>query len=177
MRLERVLSGAALALMVGCGGMVLGQSSWQPGPTGIGFSAPQGAQWVRMVSSPELSVKAGAPQRDRQNLELRFRIQDGLHINSHTPHSRYLIPTTLTLDAPAGVRIVRIDYPQGVDYRFHFSPNEALSVYTGTFSVLVQVHAGAGRHTVHGRLHYQACDDRTCNPPKTLPLTLDVTAK
>lgn len=130
-----------------------------------------------MVSSPELSVQAEAPQRDRQNLELRFTIQDGLHINSHTPHSRYLIPTTLTLDAPAGVRIARIDYPQGVDYHFHFSPKEALSVYTGTFSVLVQVHAKTGRHTVHGRLHYQACDDRTCNPPKTLPLTLDVTAK
>jgi hypothetical protein len=156
-----------------CVAALMAQSNWQPGPRGIGFGQPKSKQWVQMVSSPQLAVNpANAPK----DVELRFRIQDGLHINSHTPHSHFLIPTTLTLDPTAGVRIARVEYPKGVDYHFQFSPTDALSVYTGEFALLVGVHTRAGHYTLHGQLHYQACDDRTCNPPQTLPLRLDVTA-
>lgn len=148
------------------------QSPWQPGHAGIGFAQSRGKQWVQLVSSPELAVKAG-----RNVLALRFTVQTGLHINSHAPHSPYLIPTTLTLHQPDGMQIARIEYPQGVDYHFKFSPKDALSVYTGEFSLLVPVRARAGQHILHGQLRYQACDDSTCNPPKTLPLTLDVIAR
>ncbi len=168
-------SGALLACVMG-GLPALAQTAWQPGHAGIGFAQPQGKQWVQMVSSPQLAVKAGA-RAEHQDLTLRFVIQTGLHINSHTPHSQFLIPTTLALDGPVGVKISKIEYPPGVDYRFQFSPKDALSVYTGEFSLLVPVRARAGRYTLHGRLRYQACDARSCNPPQTLPLALDVTAR
>lgn len=181
MRWRMFLSHVALGLVLGCAAVaipsVMAQSSWQPGHAGIGFGPTQGKQWVQMVSSPDLAVKAGKRARGQQDAELRFVIQNGLHINSHTPHSRFLIPTTLTLNQPAGVEIANIKYPTGVDYHFRFSPKDALSVYTGEFGVLVQVHARPGNYALHGQLHYQACDDRTCNPPKTLPITLNVTAK
>jgi hypothetical protein len=156
---------------------MMAQSAWQPGPRGIGFGQPKSRQWVQMVSSPQFAVKAGGKTSTPRDIELRFTIQEGLHVNSHTPHSRFLIPTTLTLDKAPGVQIAQIDYPQGVDYHFSFSPKDALSVYTGQFTVLVRVHARAGRHALHGQLHYQACDDRACNPPQTLPLQLDLTAR
>lgn len=152
------------------------QSAWQPGPAGIGFGQPA-KQWVQMVSAPELTVQTGtAPGRERQ-LVLRFVIQSGLHINSHSPHSRYLIPTALTLDPATGVQIGAVQYPPGVDDHLDFSPNDALSVYTGQFGVTVPIRAASGRYTLHGKLRYQACDNRTCNPPKTLPVTLYVTAR
>jgi hypothetical protein len=155
----------------------MGQSGWQPGPRGIGFGAPRSKQWVQMVSSPQVNVKATSPAAAPKNIELRFTIQQGLHVNSHTPHSEFLIPTTLTLDKTPGVEVSKVDYPQGVDYRFQFSPKDALSVYTGEFALVVRLHALAGHHAMHGQLHYQACDNKACNPPQTLPVQLDVTAR
>ena len=128
----------------------MGQSGWQPGPRGIGFGAPKSKQWVQMVSSPQVAVKATASTATPKDVELRFTIQQGLHINSHTPHSEFLIPTTLTLDKTPGVEIAKVDYPQGVDYHFQFSPKDALSVYTGEFAVVVRLHARAG-HYAHAR--------------------------
>lgn len=167
--LSRIVLGLALASAI----PATAQTAWQPGHAGIGFGQQQDKQWVRMVSSPVFDVKAGG----KEDVELRFAIQSGLHINSHTPHSRWLIPTVLTLDHPAGVEIAKAEYPQGVDYHFDFSPKDAVSVYTGEFSVRVLIHARPGHYALHGHLHYQACDDRTCNPPKTLPVTLNLAAR
>lgn len=165
--------GMALAIGVAGAATMTAQSAWQPGHEGIGFGQPHGNQSVRMISSPELAVSNSS----QQELALRFAIDSGLHINSHAPHSEFLIPTTLKLDAPAGVEISTVQYPPGVDYHLAFDPKDPLNVYTGEFGVLVRVRAHPGHYTLHGQLHYQACDNRACNPPKTLPLTLDLTAK
>lgn len=163
----------AVLLVGGCALPLLAQSAWQPSHQGLGFAQSQGKQSVQLVSSAELKIPTGKPQSQ----QLSFLIATGLHINSHTPKSHFLIPTTLTLDAPAGVQVAGIEYPAGVDYHFEFAPKDPLSVYTGQFGVLVYVHAKPGHYTLHGQLHYQACDNRACNPPKTLPLTLDVVAE
>jgi hypothetical protein len=155
----------------------MGQSGWQPGPRGIGFGAPRSKQWVQMVSSPQVTVKASSRTAAAKEVQLRFTIAEGLHINSHTPHSEFLIPTTLTLDETPGVEVAKVDYPQGMDYHFQFSPKDALSVYTGEFAVMVHLHARAGHYAMRGKLHYQACDNKACNPPQTLPVQLDVTAR
>ncbi|MFZ0517723.1 MAG: disulfide bond formation protein DsbC [Acidobacteriaceae bacterium] len=165
-----------MAAGIACAGVSRGQAGWQPAPHGIGFGAPKSKQWVQMVSSPQVAVKATSPAAAAKDVELRFTIQQGLHINSHTPHSEFLIPTTLTLETTPGVEIAQVEYPQGVDYHFQFSPKDALSVYTGEFAVVVRLHAHAGHYALHGQLHYQACDNKACNPPQTLPLQLDVTA-
>lgn len=166
-----------LAAGILCAGASIGQSGWQPGARGIGFGAPRSKQWVQMVSSPQVNLKASAPAAEAKEFELRFTIAEGLHINSHTPHSEFLIPTTLTLDGTPGVEVAKVDYPQGVDYHFQFSPKDALSVYTGEFAVTLRLHARAGHYSMHGKLHYQACDNKACNPPQTLPVELSVTAR
>lgn len=165
-------AGKAFLVAAACSVSLLAQSAWQPSHQGIGFAQAPAKQSVQLVSSTELKVPAHKPAQQ----QLSFLINTGLHINSHTPRSQFLVPTTLTLDAPAGVHIAGMDFPPGVDYHFAFAPKDALSVYTGQFAVLVALHAKPGRYTLHGQLHYQACDNRACNPPKTLPLTLDVVA-
>ncbi len=168
-----VLLGAAGAFAVAA----LAQSAWQPGHAGIGFGQPPAKQWVQMISAPELTVNAAAARHGERPIPLRFMIQTGLHINSHAPHSRYLIPTTLKITPQAGVKIGPVNYPPGVDDHLEFSPNDALSVYTGEFGVMVPIRAAPGRYTFHGELRYQACDNRACNPPRRLPVTLFVTAR
>jgi DsbC/DsbD-like thiol-disulfide interchange protein len=148
---------------------------------GTTLSAQQGSlsapamkpkQYVSYVTEEQV-VKAGK----KSVVELRFRVTEGFHVNSHTPKSELLIPTNLTLQPAAGVKAVTIEYPAGTEYSFSFEPGEKLDVYTGAFAVKVPVVAEAGSHTVDGVLRYQACDNAACYPPKSLPVQVVVTAK
>jgi len=110
-------------------------------------------------------------------LELHFRVLPGYHVNSHKPTLDYLIPTALTVPAAAGLKPGEPAYPAGQPYSFAFDPKEKLSVYAGDFIVKLPVTAAAGAHSVDATLRYQACNNASCFPPKTLPVKIDFTAK
>ncbi len=110
-------------------------------------------------------------------VELRFKVDDGFHVNSHTPKSELLIPTGITMKVSNGVKAGEATYPAGTSYSFSFDPSEKLDVYTGEFVVKVPVVAQAGMHTIDGSLRYQACDNAACYPPKSLPVQVMVMAK
>jgi hypothetical protein len=139
---------------------------------GLG-SAPAKPKGHVVFVAEQQSVKAGKPGV----LELHFKVDDGFHVNSHTPKSELLIPTAVTVQAATGVKASDAVYPAGTSYSFSFEPNEKLDVYTGEFVVKVPVTATPGEHTLDGSLHYQACDHAACYPPKTLPLQVLFTAK
>lgn len=115
--------------------------------------------------------------RKRGVLEIRFRVVDGFHVNSHTPKSELLIPTQIVLQPATGVKAETVEYPVGTSYSFSFDPSEKLDVYTGAFTVKLPVVAEAGAHTIDGTLRYQACDHAACYPPKSLPVQVIFTAK
>jgi hypothetical protein len=111
-------------------------------------------------------------------VNLNFRVASGFHINSNAPKSEFLIPTTLKMDLPTDINLGKIEYPEGKDMTFPFSPDEKLSVYSGDFTIAVAVHplhaVQPGKYVMHGLLRYQACDNAQCFPPKTLPVSFDV---
>jgi len=113
----------------------------------------------------------------RAVLEMRFRVVNGYHVNSHTPKSELLIPTKLALQPAAGVKAEPAEYPAGTEFSFSFSPKDKLDVYAGDFTVKLPVIANAGSHEVDGTLRYQACDHAACYPPKSLPVQVIFTAK
>jgi hypothetical protein len=119
------------------------------------------------------TVEAGKPDE----LELRFRVQPGMHINSHTPKDELLLPTTLQLTGTNGVSILGEEFPAGEKLHLAIGAGEMLNVYQGEFRVLLRVKARAGESTLTGALHYQACDTASCYPPRTLPVNIVVTAK
>jgi DsbC/DsbD-like thiol-disulfide interchange protein len=143
--------------------------------------AQQGALSLPPVKSKQYITYASEEQRvaagKKSTLALRFQVNDGFHVNSHTPKSELLIPTNLTLQPAAGVKVSPAEYPAGTAYSFSFEPNEKLDVYTGSFVVKVPVVAGSGSHTIDAVLRYQACDNAACYPPKSLPVQVLVTAK
>ncbi len=107
-------------------------------------------------------------------VDLDFRVAPGFHINSNAPKSEFLIPTKISMDVPTDIALGKIEYPPGQDVSFPFSPDEALNVYTGDFTVKLAVHplksVVPGKYVMHGFLRYQACDNAQCFPPKNLPL-------
>jgi hypothetical protein len=126
-----------------------------------------------VYAAEQQSVAAGK----QSVLELHFRVVDGFHVNSHTPKSELLIPTQITLQPVAGVKMATAEYPAGTSYSLEADPSEKLDVYTGAFTVKLPVTAERGEHTVDGTLRYQACDKAACYPPKSLPVQVSFTAK
>ena len=129
---------------------------------------------VTMAPAPLVTVTRG-----RSNVvPLSFTVAGGFHINSHKPHSEFLIPTVLKIDVPTDIAIERTTYPDGKDMSFAFEPNEKVSVYSGEFSLSVRVRPLSsvvpGKYKLHGALKYQACDNAACYPPKQLPVEFEV---
>jgi hypothetical protein len=110
-------------------------------------------------------------------VDLHFKVADGLHVNSHNPHTEDLVPTTLKLPENSEVRMTNAVFPPGADFAFPADPNEKLSVYTGEFMIHAELIASKGDHLVEATLRYQACDNQICMPPHSIPVTIDVIAK
>ena len=119
-----------------------------------------------------------APRAAQTMVNLDFRVPHGFHINSNTPKSEFLIPTSLKMDLPTDIILGKIAYPAGEDLSFPFSPDEKLNVYTGDFRVVLAVHpllsVTPGKYIMHGVLRYQACDNSACYPPKTVRVEFNV---
>ena len=121
----------------------------------------------------QVSIAAGKPSP----IDLHFKVAAGLHVNSHTPRSEELIPTTFKFPETPGVRLTKVDFPPGADFALALDPGEKLSVYTGEFIVHAELVATRGEHLVQATLRYQACSSDTCMPPHSIPVAIDVIAK
>lgn len=130
-------------------------------------------QAVRFLFPEQVTVAA----KKTATVELHFRIEDGLHVNSHTPHEPELIPTTLNIPQMAGVKVVGLEFPAGSDYSPAFDPKKKLNVYTGEFVLKMKVEAQPGDYLLQGGLRYQACNTNSCYPPHTIPVVIDLQAK
>ncbi len=133
----------------------------------------------RSVSTPAAVVylypeQITLPAGKAAKVALHFRIAPGLHINSHTPRQKELIPTTFSIPAGSGVRLDGASFPPGAEFIQPLDPQTKLSVYTGEFTLQARFVATAGEHLVEGQLRYQACDDSRCMPPKTIIAAIDV---
>lgn len=164
-RLWSILLASAFCFGLSCA--IAQKLAWQSD------SKPGDHQLVRFLYPEQVTVPAGKPSV----VELHFRVNDGLHINSHTPREKSLIPTQLMVEEPTGVNVASVDFPAGSDYSPAFSPSDKLSVYTGEFVLRAHVTAQRGDHLVQAALRYQACDAHSCYPPKTAPVAVSVIAK
>lgn len=128
---------------------------------------------VQYLFPEQVTVPAG----QASPVNLHFRIAPGLHINSHTPSEDYLIPTTFSIPDGTGVQLKSASYPAGSDLTLPSDPKTKLSVYTGEFAIQARIIAAPGNHLVEAKLHFQACNDSQCLPPKTIPVAIDVIGK
>lgn len=111
-------------------------------------------------------VAAGSTTR----VALTVRLAEGLHVQSDAPRDPSLIPTVLTVQAPAGVTVRHLIYPQPTDFEQAGQP-QPLAVFAHEFvagaELAIADDAAPGDLVIPGRLRYQACDDRLCFAPQT----------
>ena len=112
------------------------------------------------------SVHAGTPVR----VALQVRLPEGSHVQSDKPRDPSLIPSVLSVDAPAGVTVDEILYPASTDLK-QVGSDQPLAVFEREFAVGVHLTLAprlrVGDLTVPVHFRYQACDATTCYAPLT----------
>jgi hypothetical protein len=109
----------------------------------------------------------------------------GMHV--YAPGVRSYKPIALAMDPQPGVIVRDAQYPPSEVY--HFRPlDERVQVYQRPFRIVQDVTidaspqgtaalAGKASLTLAGTLSYQACDDKLCFTPQTVPLTWTVSLR
>ncbi len=117
------------------------------------------------------SHAAGSPAR----VAAVVTIDDGWHIQSHTPSFDYLIPTELALDLPDFWPDPDVRYPVHIMWQSQFEA-DPLAVYEHEATIHADLalpgDLADGAVEIPVVLTYQACDDRICLPPTTAETTL-----
>ena len=111
----------------------------------------------------------------------RFRVAAVLqvnppwHVNANPASGEGFIPTTLTLTSSAPVVVDQIVYPKGEKTTVSWN-DQPVDLYTGRTIIFGEAHVRAdatpGPVTLEANLGYQACNDRVCLAPATIPLTI-----
>lgn len=158
------------AAVIGCGVATLHLAAQNNWPIN---SSNRETPAVEYLFPEQVTVSAGKVSA----VTLHFRINKGLHINSHIPKDDYLIPTEFSIPDASGVRLDGASYPVGIEIALPLDPKEKLSVYTGEFTIQARIVAQPGDHLIEAKLRYQACDQNACIPPKTITVPIDVIGK
>lgn len=109
---------------------------------------------------------------DTFHVAAAFHVEPGFHVQAHEPSSPDYIPTVLTFDGGSVLAVAYPD-PQMLTLSFEKTP---LKVYSGDFVVTATVKAPdqPGQFHLTGKLHFQACNDQACMPPRNLPVDVEV---
>jgi thiol:disulfide interchange protein DsbD len=118
-------------------------------------------------------LAAGTPLK----LAVVVDVAPSWHINSNPAGQPDLIPTTLTVETPPTVVIDRIIYPKGKKTAVLWA-DQPIELYAGRVIIFAKAHMRSGAASaplkLGGKLRYQACNDRICLAPVSIPLTLEV---
>ncbi len=142
---------------------------WLPAQTsGSSAAAGRGAVAGVTVKGPVVAKRG-----QTVTVPVQVKVADGHHVTSANPGDRYLKPLRLTWDKGAALLPDAPRYPEAVQRSYPFSEGK-LSVLEGTFVIQqgFRVPSGAaqGFGAVIGKLSYQACTDRECFAPATVPV-------
>ena len=142
------------------------------------------------VSSAQLELTSFATDSTvapgtQLSLVLDVRPARGVHV--YAPGVTGYKPIALSVEAQPGLVTRRAQYPPSEDY--HFKPlNEHVQVYQRPFRIVQDVLIDPSPQglaalkdvsslTIKGVLNYQACDDKLCFTPQSVPLTWTVTLR
>ena len=138
----------------------------------VGQMAPQ----MKIEPQPTVKVKRGTPA----TVTLKVSLPAGFHANSNKPTDPNLIPLALKwTGGPLQEGVTT--YPKPSLEEYGFTAGKKISVVEGAFDLVtkfkVPASAATGPAAQTGTLRFQACNDRMCFPPKTVPVNVTVSVE
>ena len=134
---------------------------------------PAGKPKVTQVSTDHLRIRYAHELVRNKDGALSFVVEidprPGMHVYAPGADDYRII--TLEIDEQSTLRLRPLQYPASEIY--HFLPlNERIPVYQNPFALKLDGNARTSREelAVTGRLEYQACDDKVCFAPVSVPL-------
>jgi hypothetical protein len=139
------------------------------------------------VSAPHLSLTTFASDQvaaPGTHFSLVIDVSPGKHVHVYAPGAVGYKPIALSLQAQPGLLVRGTQFPTADD--FLFKPlNEHVNVYQRQFRIVQDVAIDAAPEaavalkdrtslTINAVLEYQACDDKVCFVPESVPLSWTV---
>jgi hypothetical protein len=121
------------------------------------------------------------------HFSLVLDVRPALRVHVYAPDASDYKPVRLTLNAQPGVVLRAAQFPRSEDY--FFKPlNEHVPVYQRPFRIVQDVMLDPSREgsvalkdatslTITGTFEYQACDDKVCFAPQSIPLSWSIDVK
>jgi len=142
------------------------------------------AETAHLTLTAAVSDQEVAPGK-RFSIAFDIEPRRGMHVYAPGDHSYQVI--SVTIDSQPWLRVAPLKYAPSEIY--HFKPlDERVPVYLKPFRLVQDVTilatpevqkmlANETTLTIGGRLNYQACDDKVCYPPQSVPLKWSLSLK
>ena len=122
-----------------------------------------------------VSVYASARRRSKTSYDLVLSVQPHERMHVYAPAAKGYTGLALTFATAPGVSVTPTRFPKAEDY--YFAPTkEHFPVYQQTFEIATSATVPANVKTLDATLTYQACDDRLCYTPQSLPVFFDLSS-
>jgi thiol:disulfide interchange protein DsbD len=147
--------------------------------TGVAFSRDPAASafdpFEEPVSAAAYPSLSSVPTGGSIDLAVVLKMKLHWHVNANKVNDEYLIPTSVAIAPPEGIKVRTIAYPAGVEKKLSFS-DQALRLYEDEAYIGVRLDVSPsvqpGDVVVKVSVTYQPCDNEKCIAPKTE--TIDV---
>jgi DsbC/DsbD-like thiol-disulfide interchange protein len=135
------------------------------------LAAGQGVEPKAQETAHLIVTTSSSAQAAKASLFVDVAPKPTMHV--YSPGQKGYIAITLTLDADPAFTAAKAKYPAG-EKLFMKILNETQLVYSKPFRITQDIRftktgAGAPR-TIKGTLRYQACDDKICYLPTSVPV-------
>lgn len=139
-------------------------------------SAPRTDKTLVNVTVNEATVYVGK----NTLISIWVEVKRGYHIQANKVDDEFLVPTTLEVNDVKGITISKQEFPSAKPFKLE-GTDSFLSVYDGKFLIKLTLAADAkmktGNYELKAKLHYQACDSRSCLFPRALDFSIPVEVK
>jgi thiol:disulfide interchange protein DsbD len=129
--------------------------------------------YVSIGKIKAVSLKVGK----EGELVIPAAVLKGHHIQANPATLPNLIPTELSLETLEGIEVKPTVYPKSKPWRLA-SAGKEIQTFDGKVEFKVGVVAKnvkPGKYELKGSLRYQACDEKNCFFPSTVPVTVPLT--
>ncbi len=127
---------------------------------------------------PQISVKVSAAAAGKPlAVTVSIQFEEGLHGYQNPPSDPFENPIKISV-TDKRFKLLKVTYPKGVSMTQEGSTKSSL-VYMGKvdFPVQIELPKKPGKYTIPLNIAFQQCSDRTCYPPSSASVKVQVTIK